>query len=107
MLPIVKYLKTAGLGFVYDGALEGARIDALSRREGLPIITANAYIDGTQQDSASVRRSIQALHAKSYDNVPIGMGFSYPGTIDGVRAWLANKPANIELAPVSHALKSR
>jgi len=107
LLPIVKYLKTAGVGFVYDGALEGARIDALSRREGLPIITANAYIDGAQQDSASVRRNIQALQAKSYDNVPIGMGFSYPGTIDGVRAWLANKPANIELAPVSYALKSR
>jgi len=107
LLPIVKYLKTAGLGFVYDGALEAARIGPLARREGLPVIIANAYIDAKKQDSVSVLRTIRTLAEASYDNVPIGMGFSYPGTIEGVQIWLANKPKNIELAPVSHALKSR
>ncbi len=107
LLPIVKYLKTAGLGFVYDGALDAARIAPLARREGLPVITANTFIDETQQDRDTVRRHIQALQAASYDNVPIGMGFSYPGTIDGVRAWLETKPKNVALAPVSYALTSR
>ena len=107
LLPIVKYLKSAGLGFIYDGALENARIGPIARREGLPAIMADAFIDETQQDSAAVRRNIQSLQAKSYEKTPVGMGFSYPGTIDGIRAWLANKPENIELAPVSYALKSR
>jgi len=107
LLPIIKYLKSAGLGFIYDGALDNARIGPIARREGLPVILADAFIDEAQQDSAAVRRNIQTLQADSYENIPVGMGFSYPGTIDGVRAWLANKPTDIELAPVSYALKSR
>ncbi len=107
LLPIINYLKSAGLAMVYDGALQDASIGPIARREGLPVIIADALIDEVRQDSASVRRNIQTLQAKSYENIPVGMGFSYPGTIDGVRAWLADKPADIKLAPVSYALKSR
>lgn len=107
LLPILKTLKQAGLGFVYDGALDGTRIDPLARREGLPVISANAYIDEERQDRAYVVRNIKVLHEDSYDNIPIGMGFAYVGTIDGIKAWLETKPKNIELAPVSYALKTR
>ena len=107
LLPIIKTLKDAGLGFVYDGAIDNARIVPLAKREAFPLISAAAYIDEEQQDSAYVRRNIKILHEEGYDNVPIGMGFAYAGTIDGIKMWLATKPKNIELAPVSYALKTR
>jgi len=107
LLPIVKTLKEAGLGFIYDGAVDNARIEPLAKREGLPLISANGYLDDKQQDSIYVRSSIQTLAEDSYDNVPIGMGFAYSGTIDGIKSWLASKPKDVEIAPVSYALKKR
>jgi len=107
LLPIIKTLKNAGLGFVYDGAIDNARIDPLAKREGLPLVSAYGYLDDKQQDSISVRRSIQTLAKESYENVPIGMGFAYGGTIDGIKSWLASKPKDTEIAPVSYALKKR
>ncbi len=107
LLPILKTLKNAGLGFVYDGAVKNARIAPLAKREGLPLITAYGYLDEVQQDSHFVRNSIQTIATKSYENVPIGMGFAYMGTIDGIKSWLASKPKDTEIAPVSYALKKR
>ncbi len=107
LLPIIKTLKDAGLGFVYDGAIDDTRIERLAKREALPAVIANGYLDEEQQDRAYVLRNIKILHENSYDNVPIGMGFAYEGTIDGIKAWLATKPQNIEIAPVSYALKTR
>ena len=107
LLPIVKLLKDAGVGFVYDGALENPRIEPLAKREDLALISASSYLDEEKQDSIYVQRNIQVLVEDSYDNVPIGMGFSYIGTIDGIKNWLETKPKNIELAPVSYTLKKR
>ena len=107
LLPIIKTLKDAGLGFIYDGAVDNERISPLAKREALPLATANAYLDEKQQDSIYVHHNIKALSQDSYDSVPIGMGFSYTSTIDGIKIWLASKPKNIELAPVSYALKTR
>jgi len=107
LLPIIKTLKNAGLGFVYDGAIDNARINPLAKREGLPLVSANGYLDEDQQDAAYVQRKILTIAQDSYDNVPIGMGFAYEGTIDGIKAWLATKPNDTELAPVSYALKTR
>jgi len=107
LLPIIKTLKDAGLGFIYDGAIDDARIDPLAKREGLSLVSANGYLDEEQQDTAYVQRRIQTIAKDSYDNVPIGMGFAYAGTIDGIKAWLATKPSDTELAPVSYALKTR
>lgn len=107
LLPLITIMKDAGLGFVYDGALADTRMAALAKREALPFIIANAYLDEQQHDSAYVSRNIKTLPDKSDDNIPIGMGFAYAGTIDGIKAWLATKPKNIKLAPVSYALKTR
>ncbi len=107
LLPIIKTIKDAGIGFVYDGAIENARIDPLAKREGLSLISAHAYLDEKQQDAMSVHRNIQSLAKESYENVPIGMGFAYMGTIDGIKSWLSSKPKDTEIAPVSYALKKR
>lgn len=107
LLPIVNLLKDAGLSFVYDGELDDTRIKPLAKREGLPFISANAYLDAERQDSNYVHHNIEVLVEDTYDTIPIGMGFSYVGTIDGIKIWLATKPKHIELAPVSYALKKR
>ena len=107
LLPIITTLKEAGLGFVYDGALDDTRVLPLAQREGLPITSASAFIDEEQQDPVSVHHNIKILIDGSYDNVPIGMGFSYLGTINGIKNWLATKPKDWDIAPVSYALKKR
>lgn len=107
LLPIIKTLKEAGLGFIYDGAIDNTRIAPLAKREGFALVSANGYIDEKQQDMAYVQRNIQIIAQDSYDNVPIGMGFAYAGTIDGIKSWLATKPKDTEIAPVSYALKKR
>ena len=107
LLPIITALKDAGLGFVYDGALDDTRLGLLAKREALPLVNAHGYLDEERQDRAYVLRNIKTLHEDSFDNIPIGMGFAYAGTIDGIKLWLTTKPKNIELAPVSYALKTR
>ena len=107
LLPIITRLKDAGLGFIYDGALSDTRMALMAKREGLPFVSATAYLDAKQQDSTYVLRKIKMLYEDSYDNTPIGMGFAYGGTINGIKTWLATKPKHVELAPVSYALKSR
>lgn len=104
--PIVEHIKNAGLGFIYDGGGKGARIQQLGRKYALPIVTANQFLDETTRTREDVRLSISEMTAQKASPVPIGMGFSYGGTIDGVKDWLATKPANTELAPVSYALKT-
>jgi uncharacterized protein len=107
LLPIIQILKEAGLGFIYDGAIDSTRIAPLAKREGFALVSANGYIDEKQQDMAYVQRNIQTIAQDSYDNVPIGMGFAYAGTIDGIKSWLVTKPKDTEIAPVSYALKKR
>ncbi len=105
LLPIVKRLKEAGLGFVYDGGIAENRLAPLAKREGLAYISGTSYLDEERHDASYVMQNIKILHEDSYENTPIGMGFAYEGTIDGIRTWLAAKPKNIEIAPVSYALK--
>lgn len=104
--PILEHIKNSGLGFVYDGAESHARIHALGRKYALPIITATGFLDDTNRDRRSVHTALSALTKDKSATVPIGMGFSYAGTIDGVLDWVKNRPASIALAPVSYALKT-
>lgn len=104
--PILVHIKNAGLGFIYDGATAGAVISSASQTAGLPMVTANQLIDENTQDRANVKLAISSLHTPTNQTVPIGMGFSFGGTIDGVKDWVANKPEAIDIAPVSYALKT-
>ncbi|PHR57417.1 MAG: hypothetical protein COA43_12020 [Robiginitomaculum sp.] len=104
--PILEHIKNAGLGFVYDSSIKGARIQPLGTRISLPVVSANTLLDSATHDRASVQKTITNLAKDKSQTIPIGMGFSYDGTIDGIKDWLATKPSNIALAPVSYALKT-
>ena len=105
LTPILTHIKNAGLGFIYDGEVEGAKINSIGKDTKLQIIRANHLIDGDKHDSASVKSSINSLLETSIQTIPVGMGFSFSGTINGVKNWMDNKSSNTELAPVSYALR--
>ncbi len=102
--PVVEHINNIGLGFVYDGSTNGARIWHVGRRYNLPIVAADVFIDGSANTRADVRQTIATLAGETDRPVPIGMGFSFGGTVDGISDWLATNP-NVDLAPVSYALK--
>jgi len=105
LIPVLAHIRNAGLGFIYDGAIPNSLVDTLSISQGLNAVTAATLIDADTHDQESVRTALTGLQTSSGGNIPIGMGFSYEGTIDGVIAWLASKPETAELAPASYALK--
>ena len=105
--PILAHINNAGLGFVYDGDVKQTKFKTVGDKIGLSNVIARRYLDETQHDAQSVRQSITLLQSEARDAVPIGMGFSYAGTIDGVKTWLASKPNDIEIAPVSYAIKKQ
>jgi len=102
---VFAHLKNAGLGFVYDGALPNSLVGSIGKAQGLKTITARTFLDEQNRDRDSVRTAITRLQNQTGQTIPIGMGFSYAGTIDGVIDWMGNKPDNIDIAPVSYALK--
>jgi polysaccharide deacetylase 2 family uncharacterized protein YibQ len=103
--PILEHMNKAGLGFIYDGSTSGARIRQVAVKVELPSVIANQFIDGVSEARTDVKQSLLDLPSAHDRPVPIGMGFSFEGTINGVKDWLAEKPTSIELAPVSYALK--
>ena len=107
LTPVLGHLKNAGLGFIYDGEVKDTKITEISSKIDLPTISANSYLDADSHDKTSVKLSITALRSQAGNTVPIGMGFGYAGTVDGVKDWLASKPANIDIAPVSYAVKTQ
>jgi len=72
----------------------------LSRGEGYFGVTNY----GGDKNRSSVRSMISTLRPSGSVKVPIGMGFSYGSTVDGVKDWIVSKPANVELAPASFAM---
>ncbi len=107
LAPIIKALKDDGLGFVYDGGIKNSRVLPLAKRIGLPALSGDLYLDEDKQDIVSVFEHITKLFEDSYEHVPVGMGFAYPGTIDGIISWLSVKPESQGIAPVSFAIKTR
>ncbi|NNC37358.1 MAG: hypothetical protein HKO02_07870 [Hyphomonadaceae bacterium] len=101
---ILTHMGDAGLGFLYDGIASGSRVDTLGNAVGLKTVSAQSLLDADIQNRSTVRSKISTLRDGTSVKVPIGMGFSYGSTIDGIKDWILNKPANIELAPASFAM---
>ena len=106
LTPVLTHIKNAGLGFVYDGEVKDTKITEIGGRIDLPTVSASAYLDDKAQDKKSVQRAIDSLRSQAGNSIPIGMGFSYEGTVDGVKDWLAAKPGNIGVAPVSYVTEN-
>lgn len=104
-IPVLAHIRNAGLGFIYDGDVPNSLVETLSISQGLNAVTATSLIDVNAHDRASVAQALTNLQSASDNNIPIGMGFSYAGTIDGLIDWIGNKPANVNIAPASYALK--
>lgn len=102
--PILSHLGAAGLGFLYDGVEASARVHTLGNASGLKTINAQTLLDGDIQNKSAVRTIIGTLKPSAGVKVPIGMGFSYGSTIDGIKEWIKSKPSNVELAPASYAM---
>lgn len=102
--PILTHLGASGLGLLYDGSTAAPGINALGAAQGLKTITAQTLLDANIQNRSAVRAMISSLQPQGNAQIPIGMGFSYPTTLDGIKDWLQTKPENTDLAPVSYAM---
>ncbi|HHL42184.1 MAG TPA: hypothetical protein ENJ42_01075 [Hellea balneolensis] len=100
--PILAQLHHYGLGFIYDGSLPDNKLKTKATKSGLKTISARAYLDEQAHDKNAVITQLTRL--SKMDGTPIGMGFSYNETIDGILAWLREKPATLSLAPASYPL---
>ncbi|NBB53063.1 divergent polysaccharide deacetylase family protein, partial [Rhizobium sp. CRIBSB] len=92
-------LRQRGIAFVDDGSA--------SRRSGAwARASANRVIDETQTPAA-VMSQLNALEALARSRgQAVGMGFSYPVTVEAVARWTAGLPARgLQLAPVSATLQ--
>ncbi len=105
LIPILKHLQTAGLAFIYDGATPDNILNPLAQKQNLPFTTAHGLLDAVTHDRRSVSLRVTNFNV-SDTKVIIGMGFSYAGTIDGVKDWLQNTKTGVKLAPASYALKT-
>ncbi len=102
--PIFAHLGNAGLGFLYDGSTPTPNLNRLGNSQGLPTVTAQTLLDEKIQNRSAVRAMISSLQPGQNAKIPIGMGFAYPSTLDGIKDWVKGKPSHIELAPASFAM---
>lgn len=103
--PIFSHLENAGLGFIYDGSIAGSRITNVAKTTELPLVNAYTMLDDNSHSKNKVQSQISKLPARE-DDILIGMGFSYAGTLDGVLAWLQS-PNGVKLAPASSAFRAQ
>lgn len=104
--PVVNYLSAAGVGLIYDGVGRNAELDRRAQMAALPMIQNRSVIDSSPQ-AAAVTQTLHALEASADGKTTaLGMGFSYPATIDGILAWAKDlDKRDAVLVPASYALK--
>ena len=105
MGPVTKHISDAGVGFIYDGIGKNAALDRAARSAGLTWVQNKSVIDANPSANA-ITQTLQALERSGSSARPaLGMGFSYPATIDAVQAWtIEAQKRGVILAPASYAL---
>lgn len=101
--PVLNKLSETGLGFIFDGSTPAPSLALLAQSARLPYASGFALIDDNTDPSA-INQQLDRLTANA-GSATIGVGFSYPQTIDAVKSWASTLPSNISLAPASAALK--
>jgi len=106
VIPVLKRLSDSGLGFVFDGSTAAPSLPALANASAIPFSQAYTLIDSTP-DSASIQDALAKLTSQAQaGNAPLGVGFSYPQTIDAAKAYIDGLPAlGLSLVPASATLK--
>lgn len=107
VVPILSRLASSGLGFVFDGSSTAPSLKTLAGASGLPFTTAYTLIDDNPDTGAiNTKLALLAADAKSGGSAPIGVGFSYPQTIDAVVDFTQGLNAQgLSLVPASSMLK--
>ncbi|WP_371395552.1 divergent polysaccharide deacetylase family protein [Fretibacter rubidus] len=107
VVPILARLSSSGLGFIFDGSSTAPSLQTLAGASGVPFTTAYTLIDDNPDTGAiNTKLALLAADAKSGGNAPIGVGFSYPQTIDAVIDFTQDlNGQGLSLVPASSMLK--
>lgn len=103
--PAVNHISTSGVGFIYDGIGKNAALDRAAKSSRLSWVQNQSVIDA-RPSAAAITQTLMALERSgTVDRPALGIGFSYPATIDAVAAWSKSaQERGVTLAPASYAL---
>lgn len=104
--PTLSRLSDSGLAFMTDGAFPTPSLSALAQSVSLPYKSGFGLID-PEPTKALIETELSRLaSASTPDNIPVGVGFAYPETLESVNLWIENLSENtLQLVPASAALK--
>lgn len=108
VVPMMAALSDAGLGFVFDGSVPAPSLTTLANASRLPFLKAFSLID-SNPDSASIKAELDRMASlASSGAAPVGVGFTYPQTIEAVSEWVKSlQGQGLTLAPVSSRIPSQ
>lgn len=108
VVPVMASLSEAGLGFVFDGSVTAPSLSTLASASRLPYLKAFSLIDANP-DKASIQSELDRMTKLATSGAaPVGVGFTYPQTIDAVSAWVSSLDAQgLTLAPVSSRIPTQ
>ena len=108
VVPMMTALEAAGVGFVFDGSVNAPSLSTLANASRLPFLKAFALIDANP-DSASINGELgQMTSLAQSGTAPVGVGFTFPQTIDAVSEWTASlESKGLTLAPVSSRILAK
>jgi len=104
--PLLEQLAKMGLSFVFDGSVSAPSLSAISSSARLPYAAGYNLIDA-QPDSSSINNELSRLsETAKLGAAPIGVGFTYPETIQALKRWTNTLEAEgLTLAPASYNLR--
>lgn len=106
ILPVIENLRTAGLGFIYDGSTTHPSLPLLAETAGLKFETAYIILD-TNPEAEVINSKLERLTAQAKaGSAPIAFGFAFPETLTAVKKWTQNlESQELILAPASTKLQ--
>ena len=104
--PVFGVLKQKGLAFFEDGSLSRSVFETTAAREGVIFGQAGAWIDA-RPEADEIENQLMMLEVQALeDGASMGMGMSYPVTVDILKEWTVRLEAKgLVLAPASYYAK--
>ena len=104
--PIMAELKGRGLMIIDDNSTRRSLIGELAGRVDMPVLLSNRQIDSTPAADHIDAKLAELEKRALTEGKALGVGFSYPVTIDRVAVWAAQLDGKgIALAPASALLR--
>ncbi len=104
--PLMAELARRGVAFIEDGSLPNSVFADVAGTTDTRFAKADLVID-TRRDAAEIETQLLTLESLALENGhALGTGFTYPVTLDTVKAWVGRLEAKgIMLAPASHVIR--